>query len=441
MLALLEEASLTYLFIPTLAALIFVLICAVIGGRLARLIKLPTITGFLITGMLTGPFFWGLLTRQELMSLQLLEHSALGFIALMAGSELEIKTLKSRLGSILGVMLGLVSVTASIGTGALYLLADWLPFLNGTSSATRWAAAILAGVIMTARSPSAAIAVIGEMKAQGPFTQLILGVTVLMDAVVIILFAVAITAAQSLVNERPLSLMFLAEIGLELAASMGLGVLFGLLIMRLFNTKLVLFRMQWLLLCPIGVMWLSEQLHHLSLGGLPIHIEPLLTCLVIGVTFNLASEEVHPHLEQGLKGSAPAVYLIFFTLTGASLALDQLWLIWPAALAVFLIRLIGIGGGATLGGALVGEPAHQHRIRWMGFVTQAGVGLGLSARVAEDFPTWGLGFATMMTAVIVMNECLGPIFFKRALILSGEGQSSTSDPLEEAELRGLEGTH
>ena len=427
-----------YSFFPTFASLAFILVCAVIGGKLARLVKLPTITGFLVTGMLTGPFVLGLLTRAELTSLQLLEHSALGFIALMAGSELEMKSLRARIGSILGVMTGLVLITASIGIGAIYMLGDWLPFLQGSSSSGRWAAAILAGVIMTARSPSAAIAVIGEMKAQGPFTQLILGVTVLMDAVVIMLFAVALSVAQSLVSEQALSLAFLGEIGLELFASMGLGLLFGLLILAIFRTRLVLLRMQWLLLCPIMVMWLAEQLHHLSFAGLSVHIEPLLTCLVTGVTFNLANNEAHLHLDQGLNGSSPAVYLVFFTLTGASLALDQLWLIWPAALAVFFIRLMGIWGGATLGGALVGEPAHQHRIRWMGFVTQAGVGLGLSARVAEEFPTWGLGFATMMTAVIVMNECLGPIFFKRALVLSGESQAHADDPLSEVELVGLD---
>lgn len=430
-----------YQFIHMLTSLALILGCAVLGGKLARLIKLPTITGFLIAGMLTGPYVFELLSHQDLASLQLLDHAALGFIALMAGSELEMKTLKTRLGSITGVMLGLVTVTASIGLGTIYLLGDWLSFLKGTSSETHLAAALLAGVIMTARSPSAAIAVIGEMKAQGPFTQLILGVTVLMDAVVIMLFAIAITAAHSLVSEHALSILFLAEIGVELILSIGLGILIGLMILGIFKTKLVMFRMQWLLLCPIGVMALADQLHHLSLGELPVHIEPLLTCLVTGVTFNLANEETHPHIDQGLASSSPAIYLVFFTLTGASLALDQLWLIWPAAGIVFLVRLIGICGGATLGGMFVGEPAHQHKIRWMGFVTQAGVGLGLSQRVAEEFPTWGIGFATMMTAVIVMNECLGPIFFKRALVLSGEGQSTTNDPLEEADVIGLESSH
>lgn len=427
-----------YLFIQTLTSLTLILGISVIGGQLARLIKLPTITGFLLTGMITGPFGFGLLNQQELNTLQFLDHAALGFIALLAGSELEIKTLKTRLRSIIGVMFGLVSITASIGLGAVYFLGEWLPFLAGKSKLVHLSAALLAGVIMTARSPSAAIAVIGETKSQGPFTQLILGVTVLMDAVVIMLFAIAITSAHSFVNEVPLSLVFLGEISLELIGSAVLGLLIGGIVLRLLGSKLALFRIQLLLLCPIVVMVLADQVHHLSFLGMPLQIEPLLTCLVIGLTFNFANQHVHEQLEQGLSSSSPAVYLVFFTLTGASLALDQLWLIWPAAGLIFCIRLFAIWAGATFGGILTGEPAHQHRIRWMGFVTQAGVGLGLSQRVAEEFPTWGLGFATMMTAVIVMNECLGPIFFKRALILSGESQAQTNDPLSETELGILE---
>ena len=50
---------------------------------------------------------------------------------------------------------------------------------------SRIAVAMLAGAILVARSPSSAIAIVNALRAKGPFPQTALGVTVIMDVVVI----------------------------------------------------------------------------------------------------------------------------------------------------------------------------------------------------------------------------------------------------------------
>ena len=51
---------------------------------------------------------------------------------------------------------------------------------------------------------------------------------------------------------------------------------------------------------------------------------------------------------------------------------------------------------------------------------QAGVALGLAARVASEFEGWGQTLATTVTATVVVNQLLGPLLFKAAIVAVGE---------------------
>jgi Trk K+ transport system NAD-binding subunit len=97
------------------------------------------------------------------------------------------------------------------------------------------------------------------------------------------------------------------------------------------------------------------------------------------------------------------------------LRLDILLRTWPIALLLFGVRLVGIFIGSYSGGTLAGDPPKFNRLAWMAFITQAGVGLGLAKNIADEFPEWGPGFATIMIAVIVLNQIVGPPFFKAVI--------------------------
>ncbi len=176
-----------------------------------------------------------------------------------------------------------------------------------------------------------------------------------------------------------------------------------------------------LLACNYLAFPLSSVLRHWSRDawGLEIFLEPLLICMVAGfVVTNFSSRrtELQPLLD--LVG--PTVYIIFFTLTGASLALNTLVETWHIALLLFAVRLLGIFIGSVAGGTAAGDPWRLNRISWMAFMTQAGIGLGLAREVAVEFPGWGDPFATMMIAVIILNQLVGPPLFKWVLHLAGE---------------------
>jgi Trk K+ transport system NAD-binding subunit len=96
--------------------------------------------------------------------------------------------------------------------------------------------------------------------------------------------------------------------------------------------------------------------------------------------------------------------------------------VWPIALALAVIRMIVIIIGSFAGGTLAGDSSKSNRYKWMVFVTQAGVALGLAKEVAVNFPGWGDAFATTIIAMVVLNEIVGPILFKLALNRMGESR-------------------
>ena len=391
-------------------------------GQYATLARLPLITGYLAAGVIVGPFVLGWISPEGVRSLRLVDHVALSYIAFAAGSELYLKEVRSRAKSIAWTTAGLVVSTFTLGTIAILLIADHLPFLAEMSPPGRLAVALMAAAILVARSPSSAIAIVSELRARGPYTKTALGVTVVMDAVVIVLFATCASIAQPLVSGVAFDPMFILRVVLDLLVSLNVGWVAGRLLQGVAGTEVHL-RLKVVLTLAVGltVFVLSEGLHGWSAHYLSwtITVEPLLACMLAG--FVVANSGPHrDEFNQVLHAVAPVIYLVFFTLVGASLALDTLARLWPVALGLFGVRLVGIMIGSTFGGLMSGAPRKHVRVAWMAYVTQAGVGLGLAKEVAGEFPEFGPAFATMIIAVIVINQVVGPPLFKAAIKRVGE---------------------
>ncbi len=432
------------LLFVVIAGFILVALASKEIGYFFKKIKLPLISGFLFTGIIAGPFILGFLSLESTKTLIFLEEIALAFIAFAAGSELYWKELRHRLHSITWVTTGLVSFTFTLGTLAVFLLADFIPFMQPMSTTNRVAVSILAASILVARSPSGAIAVINELRARGPFTQIALGVTVIMDVLVITIFAINTSIADALLTNLDFSLFFIALLVVELVASVVIGYIVAKLLQLIVSYNIGVIKIVLILLLGYIIFWVSEQIRHFSHDYFPFEflLEPLLICMVAG--FVLANySNCRNEFSKLLHDNSLPIYIAFFTITGASLQLDVLITIWPIALILFFVRLGAIYLGSLTGGIMAKEPMRHNQIRWMAFITQAGVGLGLAQTVSVTFPEWGQAFATMMIAVIVLNEIVGPFLFKWVINLVGESHLRAETPefdgVHDVIIFGLEG--
>jgi Trk K+ transport system NAD-binding subunit/Kef-type K+ transport system membrane component KefB len=394
-------------------------------GKFFKSKGLPVITGYLFTGVVAGPFVLGVGTEEMGHALFFLEELSLGFIAFAAGSELYLPELRSRFRSIGWITAGIVVLTFGLITTAVFLLASAIPFMQEMSTNTRLAVALLAGAIMTARSPSSAIAIVNELRAKGPYTQTILGVTVVSDVVVITIFAVTASLASVLLTDQGIEIGFFLLLLLELSLAGVVGYLLYHVICAILALEVGQSVKAFLIvMAGYGTFVLLHFVREYTHDVLPfeIFIEPLLVCLTASFLVNNYGKR-RMEFTKILHDTGPFVYVLFFTLVGALLELPVFLQTWPIALALFLVRLIAIIGGSFAGGLIAREPMARNRLFWMSLVTQAGVALGLAEETASEFTQIDSGFVTMIISIVVVNEIVGPILFKRGINWIGESHS------------------
>ena len=393
-------------------------------------IKLPLITGMIIAGILAGPYVLGLIPEISKDKLSFINEMSLAFIAFAAGAELYLRELRSRLNSIKWNTFGQLVITFVLGSIAVFFLSPYITYMEGLSVEVQISIAILTGTIFVARSPASAIAVVNELRAKGPFTQTVMGVTVLKDFLVIILFAVNLSIAKTLIDGEDFNFLSIVFILVELFLSLVIGYLLGQIIKVILSQKMATrYKLILILLFGYSAYLLSHGVKPITLEwiGHEIILEPLLICIIASV-YVTNYTRYRPEFLKILHDAGPVVYVAFFTLTGASMSIDVLFGVWFVALVLFGIRLVTMVIGGYAGGALAGDPVQYWHYGWMPYVTQAGVALGLSTVVANTFPSWGEQFSTVVIAVIVINQFLGPPLFKYALQKVNEDFSRASTP-------------
>ena len=418
----------TSAFIVFLVGFFIVAIASNQVAKVFQKIKFPLITGLIITGIITGSSVLNFITIEAVDKLNFLNEIALSIIAFSAGSELYLDDLRSRLKSIKWMTIGQLIITFVLSSVVIYFIADYIPFMTELSSKAKIAVSILFGTIFVARSPSSAIAVINEMRANGPFTKTVMGVTVVKDVLVIILFAICFSIAKAFVNDDEIGLSFLVILSLELLTSFVLGYVLGKLLQVAFIYKIPrILKAIFIILIGYSVYLFAafikiesaEYLHHQFV------LEPLLIC-IIG-SFVLTNYSKHRiEFSELLEEVSPFIYIIFFTLTGASLSLQVLMSVFGIALGLFILRLITMFFGGLFGVYAAKDPKEYRLIAWMPYLTQAGVALGLATIVSNEFPIWGHQFETIVIAIIIINQLIGPPLFKWSLNFVKESHTKAS---------------
>lgn len=399
-------------------------------GKFFSQYGLPYITGYLLAGALAGPFILELLPKEASETLRYVDDISLAVIAFIAGSELYLKELKSRLRGILLNTTGIVIAAFTLIGIALYILQSFISFTASYPPMTKFAVSILGATILLALSPASTIAVIQEVRAKGPFSKTVLSITVVMDVVIIVLFALAVAFAGAMIEGNPVTLNFILILILDIVLALFVGYLVGRGIGVMFSTTLptlgkaaVILALGYLLFESANYVptWVYDA------TGLKIKIEPLLMSMVAGFTVTNFTR-CRQLFEDLLHDISPWVYVAFFTLTGLGLKLDILVATIGIAAVLFGVRMGAIIIGTYVGGTVAGEPLQFRRFAGLGLITQAGIALGLARETAVIFPdTLGGEFATLIISVVVLNEIFGPLLLKFALRQVGEAHVPAGD--------------
>ena len=420
--------------INTLLLLLGFWIVSISANQIAKLfqqIKLPLITGLIFSGILVGPYIIGLIPTSAETDLRFINEISLAYIAFAAGAELYLIELRSKLRTIKIHSIVQSVVGMILGTFFVFMIIDLMPFANGLELEAQVVVSMLISVLFIAPSPASVIAVISELRAKGPFTKTMLGVTMAKDFFVVVLFAIVLSISKSLLSTDKIQVLDFVFLALEIITSFGLAYVVGKLlhaIMKWGERKYI----KTVLILVLGLLnyTFSNFFREFSSNtfGHEVYFEPLLICLI--ASFYIANyTKYRAEFLKILNDISLYVYVAFFTLTGASMNLSVLSEVWVLALLLFVVRLITVILGSFSGSALNKDKAKYYQVGWMPYVAQAGVALGLVTVVANQFPEWGGDFATLCISVIIINQLVGPPLIAKAITIMGENKKRAATPI------------
>jgi Kef-type K+ transport system membrane component KefB len=381
------------------------------GYYLAKLLdgfQLPAITSYIVVGIVCGPFVINFLSADVVRSLQLFDDVALAIIALIAGGEMRLHVIRARKSAFAGVIVG-QTVFSFIGALAVvYFLRGYLGDVPATGVRDVVAVGMLLALVIVARSPSTTIGVVTETRSRGPLTEVLVGVTVLLDVVVLVMAALVIPASETLIDAtQSFSLEFVQHLGAAILGSIAAGLFAGLLIsvyIRWIGGYLPI------ILMVIGLVGSAVCRYY--------HFEPLLAFMIAGFIVENYSAQ-GDRLIRGLEQSAFPVYVIFFAISGAAIDLRALREMWLLALILVLVRAAAYYAGTLAAARFVEELRPYAHSVWSGFLAQAGVTIGIASLIERRFE-WGGDLETIALAVVAINQLIGPILLKWLLERKGE---------------------
>ena len=373
-------------------------------SRLMKILNLPNVTGYLIAGVLIGPYVFKLVSAEQIKDLKLVTSTALGFIAFSIGGEFKLQFLKK-----LGAQIIIITLAQAAVTVLLVIFA--LRFMPGEHSLPR---ALLLGAIAAATAPAATLLVVRQYKARGPVTDTLLPVTAFDDAIGLMIFSVCLALAIAFSSGKGITassvlLEPLREIGLSLLTGGVMGALLAVS-MRFFRSNAN--RLSLMLASVFACVALSDKWE----------LSSLLTCMMLGCTFaNMRRDSVR--VLEIIDGWTPAIFMLFFVFSGAELDFSILTTVGLIGIVYLIARSIGKYFGSYFGAAVSKSDKNVKKYLGITLLPQAGVAIGMAQMVAAS-PELPAELASQVVTVALfatlVYELIGPVLTKLALKKAGE---------------------
>lgn len=386
------------MMLNTLTDLGLMIFAGMFLGRMAKHIRLPNVTGYLVAGLLIGPSVFGLLSSDFLNTVDIISTVALGFIAFSIGNEFKISYFR-RVGAapiIIACMESLFAVLFVVL--GLILAGQDVPF------------SLVLGAIAAATAPAATIMVIKQYRAKGTVTETLLSVVAIDDATALLLFSLSVAVAQALTgSSASLAASLLSpvkEIGGALLVGAVLGFVF-LIPLRFFKkagNRLSLI---------VGFIFVGLGLSE-WLG-----LSNLLLCMSMGAVIANFSSDVGAIMDL-CDGVTPPIFMLFFVASGADLRLDVLPAVGIIGAVYIVLRVVGKYFGAAVGAAISKCVPSVRKFLGPCLMPQAGVAIGLSLAAGEVVPDYAPQIRAVILCGTLIYELIGPAVTKFSLKRAGE---------------------
>lgn len=383
------------LFENDIVALGVLLLGGFVGGKLTNKFKLPAVTGYLLAGVFFGHF--DIIHSRHIEHYKFIDVLGLSIVALIVGGSLNFARLKTIGRSVLIITIVQVMGAFLVVSGLTWLLLD-VPL----------EVCILLGAIASATAPASPVTVIQELNAKGPLTETLLAVVALDDAACLILFGLAsATVTMLTVGGKTFQLIMLPL--WEILGSIIAGAAGGFIIIQLL--KRTRDRHE-IVIVLLGVSILLGEIAE-QIG---------LSALLLNMTSGMLISNLNPHTNifLALEDVQLPIFVVFFTLAGATLNINLLLLNFTLAIIYIIARGLGKVGGAFLGARVSGAEKVVKKYLGFAMLSQAGVAIALVLAVQNRFPQYGALINAIILAAVTFNELVGPVGTKFAITSAKE---------------------
>lgn len=375
-----------------------ILLSGLLCGRLVKFIKLPNVTGYLLAGLLLGPFVLNVLSKEALEGMTSVSEMALAFIAFTVGLTFK-RSYFAKVGFAPFVIAMCEALVAVFLVTGVLLAFGFEP-----------AFAIVLGAIAAATAPAATIMIIKQYGARGPVTEMLMSVVAIDDAVALVAFGFAVSIAKTILGSASNMLLSVAKPFIEVGISLGIGSVIGFLMvipMKYFkkngNRMIIL----------IATVFLTSALTSLAGGS------ALLACMMQGaVLCNISADS--DRMGDLSDYITPPLFLMFFVLSGAELDISVLPTIGAVGVIYVITRAAGKYLGAYIGARLMKTTDTVRKYLGPALLPQAGVAIGLSLVATQVVPEHGAQIRAVILCGTLLYEMVGPAVTKLCLMRAGE---------------------
>ncbi len=432
-----------------LVTLSIAMLAGLLMSRLAKLLKLPAVTAYLVAGIVIGPFVLGAFEFNFLgdalthigfspsdfglaegstanPAFELICDVALGFIAFAIGNEFRLSELRTigKQATVIGILQAVV--TTIVVDAALIALSFAMPDVLTPSMA------IILGAIATATAPAATLMVVRQYKAKGKLTNLLLPIVALDDAVGLVIFSISFGIARAMNSGSVSILSVIVNPLIEVVLSLAFGFIMGA-IFTVFEKFFHSGSKRMSLSISFVLLTVALSMLHFEIGEIKIGFSSLLVCMMLGTVFCNLCDFSADIMERADKWTAP-LFVLFFVLSGAELRLDILTS--GAVIIIGIVYIISRSFGKYFGAFSSAKLTHcePNIQKYLGItlLPQAGVALGMSSIVLQTMGQDGVLIRNIVLFAVLVYEIFGPVLTKIALTKAGDIKEKTTEGFNRA---------
>jgi len=377
-------------------------------GKFFERIRLPSITGYILAGLLMGESISGIVTHEMTGNLHVLTEIALGIIALTIGGEFSLDKIRRT-----GVKIITITIFEAVGGFVFVSL-----FLTLAGFGLRYA--LLLGTIASATAPAATVIIVRELRARGEFIDYLYGVVAFDDAISVILFSIVfslITPFLASLAIKPSVWKGIIHAFVEIIMSAILGFAGGWILHLTTKKK---YKINEITLVAISSLFIVIAL------SMAFKLSLLIAAMLMGATLiNLSSK--NRRIFSILEPVTPPLFALFFILAGAELNIavfaGGVTLVYGF---IYLVsRFAGKFAGVFLGALVTRAPEGVRRYLGFCLFPQAGVAIGLalflqtSPLLLQSSPEVRHMLESIVNIILMtvfINELIGPVISRFGIV-------------------------